>query len=67
MDAGVTPPSSGPARKEAEALHVRARERAAAGDYGEALTLCRRALELDDDDAAIRATYKRLLATIGPF
>lgn len=61
----MTQPSEG-ARAEATDLHARARELAAAGEYGEALKLCRRALELDHDPE-IRATYDRLVATIGPF
>lgn len=62
---GVTPSSADEARAEAAVLHARACELAAAAEYGEALALCRRALKLDDD-AAIRARYDRLLATIGP-
>ena len=64
MAAAVTPSDEG--RAEAAGLHARARELLAAQEYREALALCRRALELDDDPA-IRATYDRLLATIGPF
>lgn len=51
---------------EARALHARAQELAAEHDYREAVDLCRRALKLHDDPE-IRATYRRLLATIGPY
>jgi hypothetical protein len=63
MAGGLTP--SDDALAEAAALHARAKDLRAAGEYEEALTLCRRALALHEDPD-IRATYRRLIATIGP-